>query len=131
MTKKEAEQMPVSSLAYLGDAVLELLVRERLVTDGMGKIHERANGFVTAVAQSAAAERLAAVFTEDEADVFRRGRNSTHTAPKSATHAQYSRATGLECVFGYLHLAGDRNRILQLFEEAYTTDDTGENYAKE
>lgn len=122
MTNKEAQQMPVSSLAYLGDAVLELLVRERLTTDGKGKIHERAAEYVTAVSQSAAAERLSDVFTEDEADVYRRGRNSTHTAPKSATHAQYSRATGLECVFGYLHLAGENERILQLFEKAYTKD---------
>ena len=121
MTKKEASLLPVPSLAYLGDAVLETLVREKLVTDGTekSKIHERAADFVTAVAQSAAAERLIPEFTEDEADVYRRGRNSTHTAPKSATHAQYSRATGLECVFGYLHLSGDSGRIAELFSKAF------------
>ena len=119
MTKKEASQLPVASLAYLGDAVLEVLVRERLVTDGKGKVHERAAEYVTAVSQSAAAEKIIPLFTEDESDIYRRGRNSTHTAPKSATHAQYSRATGLECVFGYLHLAQDRERMAELFYRAF------------
>lgn len=120
MTKKEALQFPVSSLAYLGDSVLEVLVREKLVCDGEGNIHKRAAEYVTAVAQSAAVERLLPLFSEEESDVYRRGRNSTHTAPKSATHAQYSRATGLECVFGFLHLAEDTERIRELFAAAYT-----------
>ncbi len=75
--------------------------------------------YVTAVAQSAAAERLADVFTDDEADVYRRGRNNTHTSPKSASHAQYSRATGIECVFAYVYLCGDNDRLAELFEKGF------------
>ncbi len=129
MTKREASLLPVSSLAYLGDAVIEVMVRELLVTDGTcrGDIHKRAAEFVTAVSQSAAAEKLLPHLTEDEADVYRRGRNATHTAPKSATHAQYSRATGLECVFGYLHLAGEKERIGDLFSIAYKERENDEN----
>lgn len=119
MTEKDANQMPVSSLAYLGDAVLEVLVRRKLVCDGQGKIHERAADYVTAVSQSAAAEMLLPLFSEEEADIYRRGRNSTHTAPKSATHAQYSRATGLECVFGYLYLSENNERISYLFRKGF------------
>lgn len=122
MTEKDANQLPVASLAYLGDSVLEVMVREMLITDGMGKVHERAANFVTAVAQSDAAERLLPLFTEAETDIYKRGRNSTHTAPKSATHAQYSRATGLECVFGYLHLTCQEDRKKELFEKGFTKE---------
>lgn len=115
MEKSKAYQLPVSALAYLGDSVMELMVRERLVKGGIPHPQEAAAKYVTAVAQSAAAEKLVDLFTEDEAAIYKRGRNSTHTAPKSATHAQYSRATGLECVFAYLHLAGEAERLRELF----------------
>ncbi len=119
MDKKSALLMSTAALAYLGDSVLEVMVREKLVSDKKGDIHGRAKAYVTAVAQSDAAQRLMPVFTEDEADVYRRGRNNTHSAPRSATHAQYSRATGLECVFGYLYLAGEYERLRQLFDQCY------------
>lgn len=117
--KQKAALLPVSSLAYLGDAVLELMVRERLVKSGIAHPQEQASKYVTAVAQSAAVEKLMASFSEDEEAVYKRGRNSTHTAPKSATHAQYSRATGLECVFAYLHLSGDSDRLEELFKKGF------------
>ncbi len=119
MTKTEIRNLPTSSLAYLGDCVLELLVREKLILDGEGHIHERALSYVTAVAQSNAYERIAPLLTEDEADVYKRGRNNTHSAPKSASHAQYSRATGFECLFAYLHLTGESERMKELFAKAY------------
>lgn len=119
MTENEAMQVSVAYLAWLGDAVMELLVRERLILDKKGDVHNRAMQFVTAQSQSEAAERLLNEFTENETVVYKRGRNSTHTAPKSATHAQYSRATGLECVFGYLHLIGDADRLLFLFSKGF------------
>ena len=119
MTKTEIRNLPTTSLAYLGDCVIELLVREMLVLDGEGHIYERALKYVTAVAQSEAYERIASMLTEDEADVYKRGRNNTHSAPKSATHAQYSRATGFECLFAYLHLMGETERMKELFTAAY------------
>lgn len=119
MNTNEILQLPTASLAYLGDAVLEVMVREMLVLDGKGDIHERALEYVTAVSQSAAADLILDDFTEDELSVYKRGRNSTHTAPKSATRAQYSRATGMECVFAYLHLSGQQERMQQLFGKAF------------
>ena len=119
MNKEEAYRMSTSQLAYLGDAVLELMVRKKLIEEGHAHPQELAVKYVTAVAQSAAAERLADVFTDDEADVYRRGRNNTHTSPKSASHAQYSRATGIECVFAYVYLCGDADRLAELFEKGF------------
>lgn len=119
MNKEEAYRMSTSQLAYLGDAVLELMVRKKLIEEGHARPQELAVKYVTAVAQSAAAERLADVFTDDEADVYRRGRNNTHTSPKSASHAQYSRATGIECVFAYVYLCGDNDRLAELFEKGF------------
>lgn len=113
--KSKAYLMPTSHLAYLGDAVMELMVRKKLVTEGIPRPQEKAASYVTAVAQSAAAERLLPVFTDEEADIYKRGRNNTHTSPKSATHTQYSRATGLECVFAYVYLCGDAKRLWELF----------------
>lgn len=126
MTNEEVLQIPISSLAYLGDAVLEVMVREKLISEKIGKIgdiNKEAKKYVTAVAQSAAAERLLPFFTEAETDIFKRGRNHTHSAPKSATHAEYSRATGLECVFAYLHLTGDINRLRELFSAGYGAEE--------
>lgn len=119
MNTKDILQLPTASLAYLGDAVLEVMVREMLVLDGKGDIHERALEYVTAVSQSAASNLIIDDLTEEELSVFKRGRNSTHTAPKSATRAQYSRATGLECVFAFLHLSGQQERMQKLFQKAF------------
>lgn len=119
MDKNKAYQIPVASLAYLGDAVLEIMVREHLVENGFSHPQEEAAKYVTAVAQSAAVDKLLPCFLEDEEAIYKRGRNSTHTAPKSATHAQYSRATGLECVFGYLYLSKETERLKELFSVGF------------
>ncbi|MBE6608862.1 MAG: ribonuclease III [Ruminococcaceae bacterium] len=110
-------------LAYLGDAVIELLTRQRLVEKGIhgaGNLNKAALGYVTAVAQSAAIERVLPVLTEKETDVYKRGRNQ-HSAsiPKSASAAQYRRATGFEALFGYLWLVGEHERAKYLFSVAY------------
>lgn len=114
------------TLAYLGDAVLELLVRDYLVGvggDKVAKLNEMARDFVTAKSQSAAVEVMLPLLDEEEADVFRRGRNISHlTAPKSASAAEYRRATGLECLFGYLHLVGRDERVRELFKSCFLCD---------
>ncbi|MFR5863996.1 MAG: Mini-ribonuclease 3 [Acutalibacteraceae bacterium] len=114
-----AEAGPLT-LAYMGDAVFELLTRERIVLAGEkppAELNRLARGYVTAVAQSAAVERLLPLLDEDETAVYKRGRNakSAH-APKSAGAVEYRRATGLECLFGYLYLAGRIERARALFE---------------
>ena len=112
-----------AALAYLGDAVIELMVRERLV--GMGyssskALNARALDFVRASAQAQAMERLLPHLTEEEEGAFRRGRNIGHTnPPKRATVAEYRNATGMEALFGYLHMKGEQARIKELFDLAY------------
>ena len=112
-----------ASLAYLGDAVFEVFVRERLVREGVKSPSVRSLEYVTAAAQSAAADRIAGLLTEEEQDVFRRGRNDVHTGvPKSAKPAEYRRATGFESLFGYLFLTGQTSRAAELFDTAFPRD---------
>ena len=116
-----------AALAYLGDAVIELLVRERLVENGYASskaLNAKALGFVRAGAQAAAMERLLPHLTEEEQAAFRRGRNIGHTnTPKSATVAEYRNATGMEALFGYLHIKGEQARIRELFALAYPQEE--------
>lgn len=124
------ENMPAASLAYLGDAVLELLARERSVAAGNsdgGSLNNYSRRFVTAVAQSDALESILPHLTEAENAVYHRGRNAHFAVPKSASVAQYRRATGLECVFGYLHLRGDKKRIDELFRIGFSACENVEN----
>ncbi len=120
LTKEQATAVSAASLAYLGDAVLEVLVRSRLVTSGAAHPSESSLAYVTAAAQSDAAERILPLLSEEEEAQYRRGRNCVHAnVPKKATVAQYRRATGFEALFGYLHLIGAEERIRELFETAY------------
>lgn len=115
------------ALAYLGDAVHSLYVRGRLVDRGISKsgaLNDAARAYVTAAAQAEAAARLADVFTEEEADVFRRAGNSHHlNRPKNASGADYRAATGFEAVLGMLHYLGRHDRIALLLEIAYPPDE--------
>ena len=106
------------NLAYIGDGVYELTVRERLVRQGgrVRGLHTLAVEQVRAEAQAVAADRLLPLLSEREAAVYRRGRNA-HTA---RTDGAYHKATGLEALFGYLYLCGETARLRELFEEAMT-----------
>ncbi len=118
--KHDPAAVSAANLPYLGDAVLEVLVRRRIVEEGAVHPSEASLSYVTAAAQSDALERILPLLTETEEDVYRRGRNCVHAnVPKKATVAQYRRATGFEALFGYLHLAGDTARMETLFEAAY------------
>lgn len=111
------------TLAYLGDAVLEVLVRRYLVSQGFsdsGKLNRLALNFVKATAQSAGMDKLEGYLTEEEEYVYKRGRNANGISiPKSASAAEYRRATGMEALFGYLDLKGRSDRAAELFEAAY------------
>ena len=120
----EAQDPTVPALAYLGDAVTELYVREQLVRHGLcasAKLNEAALQYVKASAQSEALNRVLPLLTAEEENVYRRGRNSPHihTSPKSATLAEYRRASGLETLFGKLHLEGKKDRLRELLDAAY------------
>ena len=118
-----AVQPSVPALAYLGDCVLELLVREYLVASGLSHssaLNRAALAFVKASAQADAMDRVLPFLTEEEATWYRRGRNSGHlNFPKSASPAEYRRATGMEVLFGHLHAAGRDDRARELFALAY------------
>lgn len=113
------------ALAYLGDSVIEICVREYLVKSGYSssaKLNKKALDFVRAPMQAEAMKNLLPHLTEEEEAVFKRGRNIGHTnTPKSSTVAEYRSATGMETLFGYLHLAGRQERIKELFALAYPT----------
>ena len=123
-------EISTPALAYLGDCVLEMQVRERLVCKGLSKsghLNSEALRFVRASAQAAAMERLLPLLNETEMQYYKRGRNSGHlNVPKSASPAQYRMATGMEVLFGYLHLSRQGERIAELFEAAYP-DEQHEN----
>lgn len=109
-----------AQFAYLGDSVFEVFVRERLVKEGVKSPSVKSLEYVTASAQSAAADRIEDLLTEEEKGVFRRGRNDVHTGvPKNASPAEYRRATGFESLFGYLFLTGQSERAAELFDTAF------------
>lgn len=112
-----------AALAYLGDGVIEMLVREHLVKSGLSssaKLNKKALDFVRAPMQAEAMKNILDLLTEEETDIFHRGRNIGHTnTPKSATVAEYRAATGMETLFGYLYLAERYERISELFALAY------------
>ena len=118
-------QIAAQELAYFGDAVVELLVREHLLSlgiGGVGKLNREAMKYVKATAQSAALENILPLLAEDELAAFKRGRNNHVSAiPKSATAVEYRRATGFEALFAYLWLSGREQRARELFSLAYQT----------
>ncbi|MBP5595230.1 Mini-ribonuclease 3 [Pseudobutyrivibrio sp.] len=106
------------TLAYIGDAIFDVVIRSILVNKGntaVNKLHQRASAVVKAPTQAKMAAVLMDDFTEEEADWYRRGRNSKpHTKAKNATTMDYLEATGFEAVMGYLYLTGDMDRICEL-----------------
>lgn len=116
-------QIPTLALAYLGDAVIELLVRDMLIKKGLchpKDLNKASRSFVTLEAQSNAVEKILPILTEEELSVFKRGRNSKpHTTPKHGEKIQYLRATGLETLFGHLYESGQNARINELFNVAF------------
>ena len=116
-----------AALAYLGDCALELCVREYLVKEkgisSSAKLNKQALDFVKASRQAEAMKNILPILTEKESEVFHRGRNMGHSStPKSATVAEYRNATGMEALFGWLHLSDDKERINELFRIAYELD---------
>ena len=108
------------SLAFVGDAVYELLVRQYVLSQGEARVqdlHRETVALVNAAFQAKAAEMLADVLTEEELSYYKRGRNanSAHT-PKNKSEAEYHRSTGFEALLGYLYLSEQYDRLEELFE---------------
>lgn len=127
MNAEDIGKMSVLSLAHVGDAVYELLVRTRLAEKGFSTVvglHRETVALVKAPAQARAAAVLLPCLTEQEHAVYRRGRNShVNSVPRGATKAEYHAATALEAVFGYLWLTGAHGRVHELFEAIMEVED--------
>ncbi|MBQ6133680.1 MAG: ribonuclease III [Lachnospiraceae bacterium] len=109
------------TLAFLGDAVYELVIRTLVVGKGNtspAKLHKTSSSFEKAAAQSALLDRIEEELTDDEMDFVRRGRNSKpRTMAKNASTKDYLKATGLETLIGYLYIKGDEERLFYLMEK--------------
>lgn len=114
--------LPPLTLAYLGDSLYEVFVREHLLERGLVKVndlHKTTMHYVRATAQAQILAALLPTLTEQEQDVVRRGRNAKgHAAPKSAEAAEYAASTAFEALVGYLHLSGQTDRLNEVLAAA-------------
>lgn len=116
---KDIKQYSPLTLAFIGDGVFDLLVREYFVSMAncpAGVLNSQKVKVVCCKAQSEISQKLLPYLTDDEHDVFKRGRNAHVHAPKNQKLADYHAATGLESLFGYLYLCGNISRIRELFD---------------
>lgn len=124
----DPSQLSPGTLAFIGDCVFELFVREALVTEAnrpSSELHTEKVKYVSAAAQADAFRLLEGDLTEKELDIFKRGRNAhtTHT-PKNMSNADYHAATGFEALFGYLYLNGELDRLRELFSKIWNRQNT-------
>ena len=119
-TPQEVNAISNLGLAHMGDCVFEILCRGWLCARGgknVGNLHRDTINMVKATSQARFAEKMLPLLTEEELAYYRRGKNShVHAVPKSCTPAEYAKATGLEALFGALYLAGQTDRINELFK---------------
>ena len=119
LSREELLTMSSLGLAHLGDSVYEVMVRSWLCTTGKAKpkdLHRATVKYVAAPAQAAMSQKILPLLTQEESDVFRRGRNAApHSIPKAATRGEYQTATALEALFGWLYLQGQTQRLNELF----------------
>ena len=119
-THTKADEYSPLTLAFLGDGVYDLLVRESLVNRAnrpAGELNRQKVAMVNCRAQAEYAQLLMPSLSEKERAVYKRGRNAApKCTPKNGSAADYHSATGLECLFGYLHVNGETDRINELFD---------------
>lgn len=119
MKKSEIDAFSALALAHIGDGVYELLCRSYLCARGVhtvDRLHRDTVALVKAGAQARFAEAMLPQLSEAELSYYRRGKNAhVHAVPKGATAADYAKATGVEALFGYLHLSGQDERANALF----------------
>jgi len=120
LTKQEIDAISNLGLAHMGDCVFEILCRGYLCARGgknVGNLHRDTINMVKASSQAQFVDKLLTHLTEEELSYYRRGKNAhVHAVPKSCTPAEYAKATGLEALFGALYLAGQTDRLNELFK---------------
>lgn len=121
ISEKEAKIISPVTLAFVGDAVYSLYIREKFVLTSdfsTGTLQKMTSGEVSAHGQNLLLERILPQFTEDEMAIFKRGRNAKKpTRSKNASIVEYNNSTGFEAVLGYLYLTGQYKRIDELLKE--------------
>ena len=119
MTKAQVDAISNLGLAHMGDCVYEILCRAFLCAQGgkkVNQLHQETIRMVKATSQAKFADRMLELLTEEELAYYRRGKNShVHAVPKSATPAEYAKATGVEALFGALFLLGRKERANEIF----------------
>ena len=124
--EQDARQYSPLTLAYIGDAVYEMIVRTILVERGnapVNVLHKHASKLVKAEAQADSYHRVKEMLTEEELSVFRRGRNAkSYTSAKNATIGDYRVATGFEALFGFWYLTGQTERMLTVAKAGMTEE---------
>lgn len=119
MTIEQARGLNPLVLAYIGDSVYELYIREHLLFKGKDKkahkLHVEAISYVKAQGQSDIIKKIEEKLTDEELEIFKRGRNAkSKTSPKNADIIDYRMATGFEALIGYLYLTGRKERLMEL-----------------
>lgn len=118
LKKVEAGSYSGLSLAYIGDAVYDLIIRTYVMNKGnmqVNKMHQKTSSIVKAVSQAKMIEGMFEMLSEQEMSVYKRGRNSKpHTTAKNASSQEYMKATGFEALIGYLYLDGQYERLMEL-----------------
>lgn len=120
LPKQDIDAISNLGLAHMGDCVFEILCRAYLCARGektVDRLHRDTIQMVKATSQAKFADKLLPMLTEEELAWYRRGKNAhVHAVPRSATPAEYAKATGLEALFGALYLEGRTERLNQLFK---------------
>ena len=126
MTKAQVDAISNLGLAHMGDCVYEILCRAYLCAKGGKKVdvlHKQTIHMVKATSQAKFADKMLPILTEEELTYYRRGKNAhVHAVPKSATPAEYSKATGVETLFGVLFLLGRKERANEIFNYVMETE---------
>ena len=121
LTRQDIDAISNLGLAHMGDCVFEILCRGYLCARGgknVGNLHRDTINLVKAQSQAKFVDKLLPLLTEEELAYYRRGKNAhVHAVPKSASPAEYAKATGVEALFGALYLLGRTQRINELFHQ--------------
>lgn len=122
--KKDIRSFSPLKLAYLGDAVFEIIIRTLIIEETEGRVkhlHKRSSELVNAASQARLVAAIQDKLTEEEATIFRHGRNAkASSVAKHADIHDYRNATGLESLFGYLYLTDNISRAIELLHDGFT-----------